>query len=118
MSQAITPAVKTCAQCGEAKNLSEFSRDRTKPDGLQRQCKACDSEKMAAWRARKLAEDPDGLRRQQRENMRRMRARNPEVAVRERRQAQAQSLALTRLRELHEDEYRHLLTLAKREVGL
>ena len=96
MSKSITPAVKTCAQCGEAKNLSEFSRNRTKPDGLQRQCKACDSEKMAAWRARKLAEDPDGKRRQ----------------------AQAQSLALTRLRELHEDEYRHLLTLAKREVGL
>ena len=33
--------VKTCSTCGESKPLSQFTRDRSKPDGHRAQCKAC-----------------------------------------------------------------------------
>lgn len=35
------PALKRCYKCGEVKPLSAFSKDRSKPDGLQSRCKAC-----------------------------------------------------------------------------
>lgn len=38
-------ATKTCSKCGETKELSEFSRDKSCKDGLQRRCRAC----QAAW---------------------------------------------------------------------
>jgi len=34
--------MKECTKCGETKEVSEYSRDRRKYDGMQSQCKACD----------------------------------------------------------------------------
>lgn len=37
-----TPATtKMCTKCGEEKSREEFSRDKSRKDGLQRQCKHC-----------------------------------------------------------------------------
>lgn len=41
--------MKTCSTCGEAKDLSLFSLDRSRKDGLQSKCKACDK---ACFKAR------------------------------------------------------------------
>jgi len=32
---------KKCSKCGEVKPVSEFSKDKNRKDGLQRQCKSC-----------------------------------------------------------------------------
>lgn len=34
-------ATKRCSQCGDVKPLSQFYRDRTRPDGLCNRCKDC-----------------------------------------------------------------------------
>lgn len=55
-----TAAKKHCSRCGEFKDRSEFNRSRQKPDGLQNQCRPCNSEAnkeayrrdTARWRAR------------------------------------------------------------------
>lgn len=33
--------MKTCTKCGSEKSLAEFSKDRSKPDGMRSHCKAC-----------------------------------------------------------------------------
>ena len=33
--------MKRCSNCGKLKNESEFSKDRTRKDGLHQRCKAC-----------------------------------------------------------------------------
>lgn len=54
---------KRCPKCGETKPRSAFSRDTSKPDGLQSYCKACNSRyrtanpekhraSVARWKAR------------------------------------------------------------------
>ena len=42
-------AVKHCPRCGSTKPLTEFNRNRSKPDGLGTECRACD---RAACKAR------------------------------------------------------------------
>ena len=115
MSADLVAAEKRCSRCGTVKSLSQFSRNRASSDGLQNQCKDCNSKAMAAWRAK---QDPEKLRARQAENIRRLRATNSASVERNRKQVRAQSLAMARLRDLHHDEYRHLLEVAKREVGL
>jgi len=44
--------MKTCSRCGKTKALSEFVRNRTKPDGYTYQCKACRAEYQASERGR------------------------------------------------------------------
>ena len=41
---------KTCGCCGETKSVSEFYRDRSRTDGLQYVCKACDNARTAQYR--------------------------------------------------------------------
>lgn len=43
------PELKRCPRCGEWKVLSEFHRNRTKPDGLQRVCKPCNIAINKQW---------------------------------------------------------------------
>lgn len=43
-------AEKRCAGCKETKVLDAYSRDRSRPDGRQAQCKECDSKWNRAWR--------------------------------------------------------------------
>jgi 5-methylcytosine-specific restriction endonuclease McrA len=41
---------KTCSKCGEKKTESEFSKDRSRKDGLEIACKACKRARNKAWR--------------------------------------------------------------------
>lgn len=36
--------MKKCSKCSELKELTEFYKDKTKPDGLRCSCKACQGE--------------------------------------------------------------------------
>jgi 5-methylcytosine-specific restriction endonuclease McrA len=82
MSDESTPQ-KRCAKCGELKLLNDFSRDNSKKDCLQNQCKACRaeyrsthtaqiSEYKRAWNAANLAAG--------RAYSRAWRAANPEIS--------------------------------------
>ncbi len=46
---------KVCAGCGGVKVLEEFSRDRSRLDGLDVHCRSCTSKRMRAKRARQIA---------------------------------------------------------------
>ncbi len=41
--------MKRCPKCDKQKDESEFSKDRSKSDGLQSYCKPCDSKRQMAW---------------------------------------------------------------------
>ena len=41
---------KQCPRCGEEKPLTEFTRNRTRPDGWQSWCKPCDAEYAREYR--------------------------------------------------------------------
>jgi hypothetical protein len=56
----------TCTRCHEPKPLTEFYRDRCSPTGRRSACKTCHRADVAARRARRLAEDPEGYRRRRR----------------------------------------------------
>lgn len=43
--------VKHCPGCSRDKPLAEFSRDRSRKDGLRPMCKACDAERARQWKA-------------------------------------------------------------------
>ena len=43
---------KICATCNETKPLDQFSKDKTRPDGSKRRCRACDKAYQAAYRAK------------------------------------------------------------------
>ncbi|UDL14671.1 hypothetical protein SEA_KEALII_65 [Arthrobacter phage KeAlii] len=44
---------KTCAKCGEARPLSAFSPDPSKPDGLSSRCKPCEASRRRTRRSAK-----------------------------------------------------------------
>lgn len=41
--------MKTCSSCGKTKDLSSFSKNATKKDGMQTHCKVCRSEKRKLY---------------------------------------------------------------------
>ena len=43
----MNPDLKRCSTCRQSKSLSEFNKDKAKPDGLKLQCRACQKER---WR--------------------------------------------------------------------
>lgn len=45
--------MKVCTKCGRMKPLSEFSKDKTKKEGLKTQCKDCMNKANAEWRAKR-----------------------------------------------------------------
>lgn len=51
---------KVCSRCKEEKPTESFSNDRTKDDGLRRQCKSCDKAYWAGYK--KVAHKKDKLR--------------------------------------------------------
>jgi 5-methylcytosine-specific restriction endonuclease McrA len=80
---------KRCRKCGEIKPSGAFNNDKSKKDGLASYCKSCNTEATRARRLAnpererqlrhaRLAADPDGIRKLQRERMREWRAANPE----------------------------------------
>lgn len=46
--------MKTCAKCKEEKNLYEFTKNKSQPDGMQRYCKKCKKSSDQKW----IAENP------------------------------------------------------------
>lgn len=53
MDKSVT--TKLCRHCDQELPASEFTRDRTRPDGLDPYCRSCSAEKYAARRAQHLA---------------------------------------------------------------
>ena len=51
----MTATEKICKKCHEAKPLSEFGKNKERPDGLQSQCKPC----LAAAKRAQYAADPE-----------------------------------------------------------
>lgn len=49
---AVTVPLKRCALCLNVKTVSEYSRDRSRPDGLTRHCRQCDSARHKQRRLR------------------------------------------------------------------
>ncbi len=50
--------MKRCNSCGYTKPPTEFYRDKWKPDGLTRRCKACDKARGRAAYAKKIGRAP------------------------------------------------------------
>jgi hypothetical protein len=46
----IAPPMKVCPKCTLSKNTSEFSKDKSSVDGLQKQCKSCKSDHFKQWK--------------------------------------------------------------------
>lgn len=55
---------KPCSKCGMPKPLSEFGKDKSKPDGLRPDCKTCRSE----YAAKKYVENPEYFQNYREEN--------------------------------------------------
>jgi hypothetical protein len=45
-------SAKECRKCGAVKSVTEFTRNRSTADGLDRRCKACIAAASRAWRER------------------------------------------------------------------
>lgn len=60
--------MKRCAKCGIEKPTSDFYKSSSKPDGLQYQCKACDTLAAAARRRANPQKHRDAVRRHYRAN--------------------------------------------------
>jgi hypothetical protein len=60
--------MKRCSKCKAEKPLTEFSKDRSGPNGLHSHCKACTSHRYRAWRAANLEKCRENTRAWQRAN--------------------------------------------------
>lgn len=60
--------MKKCTKCGEEKSLEEFNKDKTRKDGLDRQCKACRKQYREVNR-KKIAERDKRYRESNREKI-------------------------------------------------
>lgn len=104
---------KTCQKCREAKPVEQFSKNGSRPDGLQACCKSCNAVATAAAKAR----DPEKVRRLANERSARWREANPD-AIREsfkKWYEENQEGARERSRENHK-RIRESMTEAEREA--
>ena len=46
--------MKTCGKCKAEHELTEFSKDKSRKDGLCNKCKTCSTARGAAWRAKNI----------------------------------------------------------------
>lgn len=91
--------VKRCTKCGEMKDLSEFYRNRARPDGRNNECRACSKSRTLDYTARLKSEiGEDEFRRRGRERVQRSRD-NEKSRVR------AYNEALKRVRDAHKEEF-------------
>jgi 5-methylcytosine-specific restriction endonuclease McrA len=58
---------KSCSKCKSVKNLTEFSPDRRRPDGVQSACRKCNNELAKAIIRRQFLENPEEVKRKRRE---------------------------------------------------
>lgn len=110
-------ATKTCSTCKRELPVSSFYREKLSPDGLRYSCKECTKEQSRASRERrraKLGEEYYLAVTNAAVKRHRQRTGNAYDKLYRR----ATYLASKRLKELHQDEYEHLLNVARREVGL
>lgn len=47
---------KRCSTCGDTKTVEQFSKNRTKPDGLRSSCRSCDNKRCRDYRSGLSAE--------------------------------------------------------------
>ena len=114
----LVPATKVCPDCGEAKSLADYYRNRSRHDGVDTYCKPCKVARVKRSQARRRQEMGDAAyRAKQAQNVRLSRL-NPEVRERNRASVAARDAALEKLRELHPDDFAHLLQRERYERGL
>lgn len=75
-------ATKTCPHCHLTLPLDGFHRHRGARDGRQSWCRACMNETTRVHRQQRRAENPDAVRRADREAVARYRAENPDYRER------------------------------------
>lgn len=56
------PALKTCVDCGEAKPVANFSKNRNSKDGLNSYCTPCASARYKRWREENQARRNEYMR--------------------------------------------------------
>lgn len=76
--------MKTCTRCGAEKRNTEFSKDKSRKDGLCCHCKACVSAAHAAWYARNPSKNTQRCREWRLANPERAEQTNKEVSARQR----------------------------------
>jgi hypothetical protein len=69
--------MKRCSKCGEVKSCDQFSRNATRRDGLQHNCKSCQSDYLRQWQS-------DPAVREARSEYRRLRRADPAFCEKER----------------------------------
>lgn len=111
-------ATKTCTTCGETKNVSEFYRNKQATDGLTSQCKPCHNASVKASRERRRAAMGDEAWAALMATRQRARRSDPDKRAKDAQHGQAVNAAMARLRDLHRDEYEHLLRLERHARGL
>lgn len=55
--EVVRPSKKKCGNCFKVKPISEFYKNRSKPDVVQWRCKACNAEVCRAYEERKRERD-------------------------------------------------------------
>lgn len=55
-------SMKRCSRCGDTKAVTEFPRDRTRPDGLGCYCKPCRNDRNLQWRSQQPPDSPEAER--------------------------------------------------------
>lgn len=111
---AVDLATKRCCACGEVKNLSEFHRNRSMPDGLRSDCKPCAIARVKASQAKRRAEIGEAAYLAERRAQVAKSRQDPRVARAHDEDSLARRAAARELRERHRAEYDHLVLLAKR----
>lgn len=67
----VAPGTKRCGKCKIEKSKSDFSKDKSRRDGLNYRCKECATKHSAQWRARDLKRNADVTRRWRKRNPKR-----------------------------------------------
>lgn len=55
-------SVKLCTKCGETKPVDQFSKNKSKHDGLHGRCKSCDNARTRVWYEANRERDLEGCR--------------------------------------------------------
>lgn len=115
MSEVVLPT-KQCRDCGEEKPLSSFHRNARRSDGHSLYCKPCGTARTKAYQRRKKEEmGEEAWLESQREQMAKHRStqHGREAALL---QGRIQSEAVSRLKELHRDDWERLLSIVRYEM--
>ncbi len=87
--------MKVCSACGEEKSEADFYADKTRPDYLHPQCRACSAARKRASNRRIRTQDPETWARRRRGYVARYKTRHPERMKRHWRKQQLRKHGIT-----------------------